>query len=70
MKEGNWIPMDKSLVAALPKTRPYTLIEAAFSYQLDLNNGTVKAFREYERVWGWSFKKVMNFISFEAVTLF
>lgn len=54
--------MDKALAAALPRKRPYTLIEAAFSYQLDLNNGKCRSFRAYSRIWGWTLKKVIGFI--------
>jgi hypothetical protein len=62
MQKGNWMPIDKDLVNALPKKRPYTLLEAAFSYQLDLDNTTVKGFRDYERLWQWSYSKTANFI--------
>ena len=70
MKKGQWMPIDINLKDALPRhgSRPYTLLEAAFSYQLDLKNETVKAFREYERMWSWSLKKVMNFIRNEQGT--
>jgi hypothetical protein len=62
MDKGNWIPMDKSLTAALPVKRPYTLIEAVFSYQVDMDNGTIRGFRDYARIWGWSLNKAIGFI--------
>lgn len=60
--------MDKSLTKALPRKRPYTLIEAVFSYQVDMDNGTIKTFREYARIWGWSKNKVIGFIRNEQGT--
>lgn len=62
MGDGNWVPMDKGLTAALPKKKPYTIVEAAFSYQVDRDNGTVKGLREYHCIWGWSTGRVSRFI--------
>jgi len=64
IEEGKWIPMDKALVAALPKTRKYTLLEAAFSYQLDLSSDDreILSYRAYARIWGWALSKTINFI--------
>ncbi len=62
MKQGNWIALDKDLINALPKKRPYTFLEAAFSYQIDLDKGTVRGFRDYERLWQWTYSKTANFI--------
>jgi hypothetical protein len=60
--------MDLSLVSALPRKRPYTLIEAVFSYQVDIFHGTKKGYREYARIWGWSLKKTFGFIRNEQGT--
>ncbi len=73
MKNGNWIKMDKALIKALPTTRPYTLIEAIYSYSVDLNNeyigiGTIKSFREYARIWGWSTNKVIGLLRNKQAT--
>ncbi len=68
MDKGNWVPMDKTLVAALPKRRPYSLIEAVFSYQVDLDKGTVKGERAYSRIWSWSRTRVRAFLYQQKTT--
>jgi len=62
MDKGNWIPMDKSLVSALSRKRPYTFIEAAFSYRLHMDNGTVRRYREYTWIWSWTKNRGIGFI--------
>jgi hypothetical protein len=62
MGKGNWLPMDRALHKALPHARPYTVIEAAFSYQADLFANTLKSLRGYAKQWGWSLSKTINFI--------
>ena len=62
MNEGNWIAMDKALLDALPKKRQYTLIEAAFSHQVDLFSGKTKSYRGYAKIWGWSVTKTVYFL--------
>lgn len=68
MNKGNWIAMDKELIAALPFKRPYTIIEAVFSYQVDTNNHVEKSLNEYARIWGWSRSKVTQFVRQSKVT--
>lgn len=56
------MPLDKGLIKALPKDRPYTHLEAMFSYTVDLeceNQWTVKG---YSKLWSWSRCKVRKFI--------
>jgi len=60
--------MDISLVSALPRKRPYTLIEAVFSYQVDIFHGNKKGYREYARIWSWSVTKTIGFIRNEQGT--
>ena len=62
MKDGGWIPIDKRLSHYLPKTRPYTELEAMFSYSKDVDERKEKCAREYSRIWSWSRTKVNNFI--------
>jgi uncharacterized phage protein (TIGR02220 family) len=62
MKDGNWIPLDKSLASFLPRNRPYTELEAIFSYTKDIDEDKEKAVREYARIWAWSRTKVDNFM--------
>jgi len=59
---SDWVPLDQRLVAFLPKDRPYTRLEAMFSCQLDLYNGTPFSIRGYAKLWQWSRKKVANFL--------
>jgi len=59
---GNWVAIDKGLTAALPRKGSYTVIEAVFSYQVDIDQGITKSMRDYSRIWGWSRRKVENFL--------
>ncbi len=67
--EGNWAPVAKELVNALPKSGPYSLVDAVVSYQVDVNNGTVKSLRDYSRIWSWSMSKVINLIRYKKGTV-
>ena len=68
MNKGKWLAMDKNLVTALPTIRRYTIVEAAYSYQMDKDNGTLKSMRSYSRIWGWSMNRVKNFIKLNRVS--
>lgn len=63
MKSGNWIPIDKRLAYYLPLNRPYTELEAMFSYTKDVDESKEKSTREYARIWQWSRTKVDNFLT-------
>ena len=58
MKKGNWIPLDKNLSYFLPKERPFTELEAMFSYTLDINNKRTVSISGYSKLWDWNRKKV------------
>lgn len=62
MKAGNWVPMDKRLVRALPKNRAFTELEASFSTTLDYDSGNAVTISGYARQWGWSRGKVERFL--------
>jgi hypothetical protein len=62
VKKGNWIGVDKRLVALLPKDRPYIIIEATISYSVDRDNHKEGSISGYAKLWGWSRKKVRRFI--------
>ncbi len=66
MDKGNWVAIDKRAIHGLPKTRPYSLVEALFSYQVDLDNDTMKSLNEYARIWNWSRSKVTRFLRLNA----
>ena len=63
MKDGNWIPLDKGLVYFLPRDRAYTILEAMYSYQVDLDNNDEKSEVAYSRIWSWSRSKVRRFVT-------
>ena len=62
MKSGGWIPIDKGLVTELPKDRPYTIIEAVFSMQLDYDNNHEVTVSGYADLWQWPRAKVRRLI--------
>ena len=59
----NWLPIDKRLINYMPKDRPYTLLEAMFSYSLDVYKGSEKSLNGYARIWQWSRNKVRRFVT-------
>jgi hypothetical protein len=69
MKSGGWIPLDKGLVAELPKDRPYTNIEAVFSMQLDYDNDNEITVSGYADLWQWSRAKVRRFMEKMGIKL-
>jgi hypothetical protein len=62
MKHGNWVPISKAFAKYLPKGRPYTELEAAFSMQVDYDNGNTVTIRGYADLWRWSVGKVYRFL--------
>jgi uncharacterized phage protein (TIGR02220 family) len=62
MKDGNWIPIDKSIVNLLPRDREYTILEAYISFRIDIENESENSINGYARIWSWSRTKVRNFI--------
>jgi hypothetical protein len=61
-QEAPWVPMAKDMAKAFPVDRPFTEIEAMFSLQLDHNNRREVSITGYSKVWGWSTKRVRNFL--------
>jgi hypothetical protein len=62
MKNGNWIPISKCFSKYLPKDRPYSRIEAAFSLQMDYDAGNQVTVSGYSALWRWSRNKVRMFL--------
>jgi uncharacterized phage protein (TIGR02220 family) len=62
MKDGNWIALDKCLAHYLPRKRPYTILEAMFSYSKDIDEGKENSINGYSRIWSWSRCKVRRFV--------
>jgi len=62
-QKGNWIPLDKSLAQEFKAIkRPFSLIEAMFSYTLDADHSIEKSIIGYSRIWNWSRNKTRRFI--------
>ena len=62
MKDGNWVALHKNLCHFLPHGRAYTVLEAMFSYTLDIDNNREQTIRGYSKQWGWSRNKVRKMI--------
>ena len=62
MQQGNWIPLSKALVKYLPLNREYSEIEAMFSLTVDYDNSNSASVSGYATLWGWSRKRVSNFL--------
>ena len=59
----NWIAMDKNLKQAFSYIRrPFSLIEAMYSYSLDRDNGVEGTISGYSTLWSWSRNKVRRFV--------
>lgn len=60
---SNWIGMDKNLKQDFKSIRrEFSLIEAMFSYSLDIDNGNDGTVSGYSKLWSWSRNKVRRFI--------
>lgn len=62
MKLGNWVPLDKNLAKHLPRDKPFSLVEAAFSVSLDYDCDNKVTVAGYASRWGWSRKRVNGFL--------
>ncbi len=62
MRYGNWVPISKGLLKYLPHDRPYSKVEAAYSLQNDIDCHNKASISGYSKLWGWSQKKVRNFL--------
>jgi len=65
MSRGNkWVPIDKYFSQEFKNIqRPFSKIEAIFSYTLDRNNGLDCSIAGYSKLWSWSRDKVRKFIN-------
>ena len=69
MKYGNWVPISKAFTKHLPKDRPYTELEAAYSMQVDYDNHRSVTVSGYADLWQWSRNKVRNFLNRSGVSI-
>jgi hypothetical protein len=58
-----WVKVDKQFIYALPTERPYTPLEAFFSFAVDVSEGQEYTLSGYAKLWGWSRTKVQGFIT-------
>lgn len=61
--------MSKELRKRLPKNRPYSDVEAAFSIQVDHDCGNAVTVAGYAELWQWSRHKVTDFLSEMGVSI-
>lgn len=57
-----WVKISQDFVNDLPKNRPFTRLEAAYSLAVDRFTGKPFCLRGYARLWQWSTGKVTRFI--------
>ncbi len=62
MQKGGWVPLDKDLLRFIPRDRPFSEIEAAFSLSVDYDNENAVTVSGYAGLWGWDRKKVKRFL--------
>jgi len=63
-KGTGWIAIDKMMAQEFKKIdRPFSKIEAMFSYSLDVNCGRKGSVSGYSKLWVWSRNKVRKFLS-------
>jgi len=69
MDEGNWIPLSKGFLKYLPRDRPYTELEAAFSLMVDYDQDKLVTVTGYSHLWRWSKGKVLRFFNMIGVEI-
>lgn len=69
MKHGYYVPISKAFKQHLPKDRPYTKLEAAYSLQLDYDAGRAVTVAGYADLWRWDRKKVKRFLKAMSVVI-
>jgi hypothetical protein len=57
-----WVPLDKRLIKTLPDDRPYSYLEAMFSFTVNENCGHPWTIAGYAKRWQWSRNKVRKFV--------
>jgi len=61
--DQGWVALDKRLIGTMSTiNRPYSVVEAMFSFSVDKNRGKELTERGYATLWGWSRNKVRSFI--------
>ena len=57
-----WVKIPRRFAGDLPNDRPFTRLEAAYSFALDQYEGQEWTLRGYARLWQWSTGKVSRFL--------
>jgi len=57
-----WVPVAKFFAVDLPKDRPFSRVEAAYSLQLDLDRNKQVTLSGYASRWRWSKDRVIRFL--------
>ena len=62
-KKGGWVAIDKELTGTFKNiNRPFSYIEAMYSFSVDHDNGHEWTYRGYAKLWQWSVGKVKRLI--------
>jgi hypothetical protein len=69
MKSGGWVPISKAFVKSLPKDRPYTELEAAYSMQIDYDKNKAVTVTGYSHLWQWGTQRVYRFLKRMGITI-
>jgi hypothetical protein len=60
--QGRWVPLHTGYTRYLPKDRPFTELEAAYSVQVDHDRQNAVTIMGYAKQWRWSRGKVVRFL--------
>lgn len=66
---GGWVPISKGMIAMLPRDRAYSELEAMYSLSVDYDNDSPVSVSGYASLWGWSRKRVGNFLEKHGITI-
>jgi uncharacterized phage protein (TIGR02220 family) len=69
VKSGNWVPLSKAFVRKLPRDREFSELEAMFSLSVDYDNDSSASISGYASLWGWSRKRVVNYLKKHGVEI-
>ena len=70
MQQGNWVPLSKALVRKLPTNREFSEVEAMFSLAVDYDCNNPASVSGMASRWGWSRKRVSNFLKKHGLQVF
>ena len=68
-KAGGWVPLDKGLIKALPKDRPFSHLEAVLDISCDYDELLCRPVMYYANRWKWSRGKVRTLLKSGIILL-